>query len=122
MKNIKINFEGRNEGCAFFALYAGLRMYNEYKHEQHKGKDSFSTAGAEAYGIMEDLRYSHPKEYEEAKKEYDSELKNLIIHLVSQQSEQLINFLTWHDSENLGCLPDGIEGRVDEYLKLINCG
>lgn len=41
---------------------------------------------------------------------------------VRQQSELLINFLTWHDSENLGCLPDGIEGGVDEYLKLINCG
>lgn len=38
---------------------------------------------------------------------------------VNRQREQLINFLTWHDSENLGCLPDGVEGRVDEYLKLI---
>ena len=38
---------------------------------------------------------------------------------ITQLSEQLVNFLTWHESENLGCLPDGVDGRVDEYLKLI---
>jgi hypothetical protein len=52
----------------------------------------------------------------------DSENSKLPIPHVSQQREQLINFLTWHDSENLGCLPKGVENRVDEYLKLINCG
>ena len=90
MKNVKINFEGRDEGCAFFALYAGLRMYNEYKHKQHLGKDSFSTAGAEAYSMMEDLRYSHPEQYEEAKKEYDSELKNLFIARVVVSDEEVL--------------------------------
>jgi len=46
---------------------------------------------------------------------------NLTMPIVSKQRELLINFLMWHDSENLGCLPDGIKSRVDEYLKLINC-
>lgn len=32
----------------------------------------------------------------------------------------LINFLLWHSSENLGFMPDTIEKRVDEYLKIIN--
>ncbi len=51
-----------------------------------------------------------------------TEVKKLNIPDVSQQREQLINFLTWHDSENLGRLPTNIADRVDEYLKLINCG
>jgi len=75
MKNVTINFEGRDEGCAFFALYAGLRMYSELKEDKHKGKNSMSIAGAEAYSILMDLKFTYPKECEEAKKEYDEVYK-----------------------------------------------
>ena len=50
----------------------------------------------------------------------ESEKRMLTDNELSQQRERLINFLTWYNSENDSCLPDGIEGRVDEYLKLIS--
>ncbi|MGB0896852.1 MAG: hypothetical protein ACPGRW_05990 [Flavobacteriaceae bacterium] len=84
MKNIKIDFEGRNKDCAFFALYAGLRMYSDFKAKQKEGTNEVSIAGAEAYCILQDLKESHPNEWEEAKKEYDDKLKNLFISGVSK--------------------------------------
>ena len=77
MKNITIEFEGRDEGATFFALYAGLKMYSDLKAKQKRGINEFSIAGAEAYSILEDLKESHPKECAEAKKEYETKVKNL---------------------------------------------
>ncbi len=74
------DFEGRDKGCAFFALYAGLRMYKDKKLKQVKlqrevangmGEESFSIPAAEAYCMLEDLREKFPKEYAESKEEYD---------------------------------------------------
>ena len=84
MKNIEIDFEGRNEPCAFFALYAGLKMYSDMKAEQYKGTDKMNIAGAEAYCMLQDLKLSHPNEFEEAKKEYENKFKNLFISGVSK--------------------------------------
>ena len=58
--------------------------------------------------------------YIAAIKYHESKVKTLGLF---RQRELLINFLAWHDSENLGgYLPGGIKDRVDEYIKLINCG
>ena len=70
MEKIIIDLEGRNKECAFFALYAGLKMYSDLKAEQKKGTNEVSIAGAEAYCILQDLKISHPIEFGEAEKEY----------------------------------------------------
>lgn len=67
---IKFNLEGRDEGCAFFALYAGLRMYKEQR-DKNTPKGEFSIASGEAFLMLEDLRENYPKQYSEAKKEFD---------------------------------------------------
>lgn len=77
---VKFNLEGRDEGAAFFALYAGLRMYKEQKQKQirllNETKDdsekTFSIPAAEAYCMMQDLREKFPKQYEEAKQEFNA--------------------------------------------------
>lgn len=71
MKNIKFDMEAKIQDCAFFALYAGLRMYKEQKDRQPKEAGTFSIAAAEAYCLLQDLKESHPKEYAEAVAEYD---------------------------------------------------
>ena len=76
---VKFNLEGRDEGAAFFALYAGLRMYKEQKDKKIKllneqkedSEKTFSIPAAEAYCMMEDLREKFPKHYEEAKQEFN---------------------------------------------------
>lgn len=83
MNEIVINFEGREKDCAFFALYAGLRAY--YENKKNIGshhKDAISIAGAEAYSMLDDLKTDFPKEYEEAKKEYDQVYGNVIFHQI----------------------------------------
>jgi hypothetical protein len=62
-------FEGRDPS-AFFAFYAGLRMYKEVKDLQTiKGK--FYIAAAEAYCMLQDLKEQFPKHYAEAEAEYN---------------------------------------------------
>ena len=76
---VKFNLEGRDEGAAFFALYAGLRMYKEQKDKQIRllnetkedSEKTFSIPAAEAYCMMQDLREKFPKQYEEAKQEFN---------------------------------------------------
>ena len=76
---IKFDFEARDEFCAFFALYAGLRMYKEQKDEQTRllnekqieSEKLFSIPAAEAYCVLEDLREQKPKMYNEAVEEYN---------------------------------------------------
>jgi hypothetical protein len=76
---IKFDFEARDEECAFFALYAGLRMYKEQREKNVSSPDAISFAAAEAYGLLEDLKEQHPKEYGLAEKEYNEVYKNLIV-------------------------------------------
>jgi len=68
---IKINIEASDKECAFFALYAGLRMYFEYKKETNNDPNSISIAGAEAYCMLQDMKERYPIQYNEAKDEYD---------------------------------------------------
>lgn len=69
-----------------------------------------------------ELKGKRPSElgFEELVDVVQAVVKNCSIPDVSHQRELLINFLNWHDSENLGCLPEGVEGRIKEYLKLKN--
>lgn len=66
---IVFDFEGRMESEAFFALYAGLRMYREQK-EKHLEDGAISLPAAEAYCMLCDLKEQYPKEYEQAGVEY----------------------------------------------------
>ena len=76
---IKFDLEGRDESAAFFALYAGLRMYKEQKDSEFALKkqlkqirqSAFSIAAAEAYRMLEDLKSQKPKWYYEAEAEYN---------------------------------------------------
>jgi hypothetical protein len=67
---VELNLESDPQS-AFFALYAGLRMYQEQRDSAQREDDAFSIAAAEAYCMLEDLREQFPEEYEEAKQEYD---------------------------------------------------
>ena len=67
---IFFDFEARDEGAAFFALYAGLRMYKEQR-EKRVEKDAISIPAAEAFCMLEDLKEQFPDEYEEAVIEYN---------------------------------------------------
>lgn len=77
---IKFDFEGRDEEAAFFALYAGLRMYKEKKDRQVKllnaangnSEEQFSIPAAEAFCMLQDLKEKFPKEYAEASEEYEA--------------------------------------------------
>ncbi len=81
MKTEKIIFdiEGSEKGCAFFAIYAGLRMYKEHKDKQVMlqnkvakiGEECFSIAAAEAYSMLEQLKENHPIEFKEAEDEFN---------------------------------------------------
>ncbi len=82
MKANKIIFdiEASEKECAFFSLYAGLRMYKEYKDKQVElqnkvangfGKELFSIAAAEAYCLLEQLKENHPEEFKEAEEEFN---------------------------------------------------
>lgn len=76
---IKFDFEGRDEGSAFFALYAGLRMYKEVKENQIKAASivdkskttALSIPAMEAYGMLCDLEEQFPKHFKEAEQEYN---------------------------------------------------
>lgn len=76
---IVFDLEGRMEEEAFYALYAGLRMYKEVKENQIKAAElsgmqepgAISIPAAEAFCMMEDLRTKFPKLYYEAEAEYE---------------------------------------------------
>lgn len=69
--NIKFNLES-NPTDGFYALYASLRFFKEYKTQINKNTDAISVPAAECYCMLEDLKAQHPKEYAEAELEYDS--------------------------------------------------
>lgn len=66
---IIFDLEARDEGAAFFALYAGLRMYKEQREKRVEG-EGISIAAAEAYGMLEDLKEQYPLEYKQAGVEF----------------------------------------------------
>lgn len=68
---ILFDLEASDQECAFFALYAGLRMYMDLKKSQPKEEGAFSIAGAEAYCMLQKLKKQHPKFYNESKEEYE---------------------------------------------------
>jgi hypothetical protein len=55
---------------AFFAVYAGLRMYAEQKIV-NMSSDAVSLPAAEAYCMLEELEEKFPKNYSESRDEYD---------------------------------------------------
>lgn len=66
---ITFDLEARDEGAAFFALYAGLRMYKEQKEKAVTGP-AISIPALEAYGMLEDLKEQYPLEYQQAGVEF----------------------------------------------------
>lgn len=61
---IVLNIEASEKGCAFYAIYAGLRMYKE-----SKSHDNISAA--EAFCILGKLEEDYPEDYAEAESEYN---------------------------------------------------
>lgn len=66
---ITFDLEGRDEGAAFFSIYAGLRMYKEQREKRVEGA-GISIAAAEAYGMLQDLKEQFPIEYQQAALEF----------------------------------------------------
>lgn len=73
--NIKFNLES-NPSVGFYALYASLRFFKEFKVKRHTEPNSVNTASAECYCMLEDLKDQYPKEYAEARDEYNSVYKS----------------------------------------------
>lgn len=70
---IVIDFdECLDPAAAFFALYAGLRMYKEQR-EKRVPEGMLSFVAAEASCILEMLEENFPSHYIEAVKEFDAE-------------------------------------------------
>lgn len=68
---IIFDFEGRDEDCAFFVLYAGLRMYYDLKRKQPTKEGQMSIAAAEAHCMLQDLKKQDETAYYEAYAEYE---------------------------------------------------
>lgn len=66
---IVFDLEAMDEGAAFFALYAGLRMYKEQREGRCEG-GAISIAAACAFCMLEDLKNQYPKEYAQAGVEF----------------------------------------------------
>lgn len=66
---IKFDLEFSDKECAFFALYAGLRMYIDQR-KKSVPDGQISIAAAEAFCLIEQLKEKHPKQYQEAEQEY----------------------------------------------------
>lgn len=67
---IKFNLEGQDQAAAFFALYAGLRMYKEQKI--NTSNEQISIPATEASVMLLELKEQFPNEYKEAVEEFDS--------------------------------------------------
>lgn len=77
--SITFDFEARDKGAAFFALYAGLRMYKEQREKNVSDPQAISIAAAEAFIFLEELKQQFPRSYALAEDEYDEVYKDLII-------------------------------------------
>jgi hypothetical protein len=81
---IVFDFEGRMEDLAFYALYAGLRMFKDLKETEIEWQikfgqtrsDAFSLPAAEAYCMLMDMKKKYPKWFKEAEKEYNEVYKS----------------------------------------------
>lgn len=72
---MKVTFdlsEKNDADCAFFALYAGLRMYMDFKNNQSKEKGAFSVTALEASSLLKDMELQYPNEFAEAELEYET--------------------------------------------------
>lgn len=67
---ISFDLELTDRESAFFALYAGLRMYKEQR-QKDVPKGMLSIAAAEAYGLLQQLKEQHPERFAEAEQEYN---------------------------------------------------
>lgn len=67
---IKLDIQAADKQCAFFALYAGLRMYRDLKKKQDP-PHAISIAGAEAHCLLMQLKESYPQDYIEAQVEFE---------------------------------------------------
>lgn len=68
---IIFDLEASDQECAFFAIYAGLRMYMGVKKQQETRPDMLSVASAEAYCMLKSLEEQFPEEYKNAELEYN---------------------------------------------------
>lgn len=82
---IKFDLEASVPECAFFALYAGLRMYKEQREKRDIPDGQFSVSAAEAFCLMQDLKIQYPTEYAAAEKEYDEVYGECVVLFPSKE-------------------------------------
>lgn len=69
---IKFNFNHSSDpSAAFFALYAGLRIYKELKDSVTE-PDMLSIPGAEAFCMLMKLKEKFPEQFAACEREYNS--------------------------------------------------
>lgn len=68
--NILFDLELTDRESSFFALYTGLRMYKEQRNRSVE-PEVFSISGAEAYGLLQQLKRQHPEQFAQAEQEYN---------------------------------------------------
>lgn len=84
VEQITFNLEGTlDKNCAFFALYAGLRMYEDYKRkewtDQIRDNPGYVVRMSLAYlntmFLLDQLKENYPQDYIEAEIEYELKIK-----------------------------------------------
>ena len=72
IENMKIEFdlEASEQGSAFYGIYAGLRMFMDYKQSITEER-AINFAAAENYCRLQELKKQYPEQYKEAEEEYD---------------------------------------------------
>jgi hypothetical protein len=70
LDNITFDLEASDQEAAFFALYAGLRMY-KWVRGLRTPPGAVAIAAAEAYCMLEQLKEAHPEAYRQAEEEYE---------------------------------------------------
>lgn len=115
---IVIDMEGRLDSEAYMAIYGGLTMIKESESKAATEPGMFSLVGAEAYGILEDIKEQHPKEMADAKAYYDRyyPAQQIPKGEVYTRDDMLMLFAATMDNKDLilEAMPDEtIEGAFD---------
>lgn len=121
--NIKFNLES-NPSVGFYALYASLRFFKEFKVENHSKPNSVNTASAECYCMLEDLKDQYPKEYAEARDEYNSVYKSFDLKTLPPPVHSIpVDFeLVTGKSPVVEVLKDLTDEYIDKQTSLLKNG
>tara|TARA_R110002049_G_scaffold224712_4_gene396530 strand:+ start:17010 stop:17393 length:384 start_codon:yes stop_codon:yes gene_type:complete len=120
---IQFNLES-NPSVGFYALYASLRFFKEFKVKSHTEPNSVNTASAECYCMLEDLKEQYPKEYAEARDEYNSVYKSFYLNTLPPPINSIpVDFeLVTGKSPVVEVLKDLTDKHIDKQTSLLKNG